>query len=160
MVTVGIIFVLIVIIAVLANGIEDYNSKNTIKFDKSFGELQLPIITFLNNDKEFNFLVDTGANMSIINSYYLQEFKYISLETTGTIFGMEGNVTNTNFVSVVLQKGKDSFLNCYQAVDISNSFGRIEDSYSVKIHGVIGNDFLVKYGCLIDYKNNRVKYEN
>ena len=111
MVTVGIIFVLIVIIAVLANGIEDYNSKNTIKFDESFGELQLPIITFLNNDKEFNFLVDTGANMSIINSYYLQEFKYTSLETTGTIFGMEGNITNTNFVSIVLQKSKDSFLN-------------------------------------------------
>lgn len=158
MIVVGVIIVLVVLTAVIANGIEDYNS-SIINFNSSDKKkLDLPIITLENNSKKFNFLVDTGANLSLLNLVYMEEFEYEELNAKGTIFGMEGNVQSVTYVRVILHRREDSFLNTFQVVDLSTAFGKVNEEYGIEVHGILGNDFLIKYNCIINYPKSSIRY--
>ena len=45
-----------------------------ISFRESMDLVQLPIVTFMNNGKKLNFLLDTGASYSSINELFTHTF--------------------------------------------------------------------------------------
>ena len=62
-------FTIVVFVALIVNAVEDHkrNGEPHMSFKESMDLVELPIITFYNNGKKLNFLLDTGANNSIIN---------------------------------------------------------------------------------------------
>lgn len=152
-----IVFILIPIVALFINAVEEYNKG--IPFDKSYKEVGIPVITLTNNGKQFNFLVDTGANYCIINESHLTEFEYKELKGEGTIFGMEGNVQKTNFVQASLYYEKDEFVANFQVLDISGALDRINKQYGITVHGVLGSEFLEENRSKINFIEHEVTYE-
>ena len=53
--------------AIVVNGIEDHNRKESMSFREAIDLVGLPIVTFYQGDRKYNFLLDTGANLSVIN---------------------------------------------------------------------------------------------
>lgn len=151
-----IVFILIIVIALIANAVEEHNS--AIPFDSSYEDSGLPVITLTNNGKEFNFLVDTGANLCVLNERHLEEIEHEPLKGTGTMFGMEGNVQQVSYVRVDLTIGKDILKVPFQIINIDNAFGRVEQDYGVTIHGVLGTQFLEKYKGKIDFIERTLSY--
>ena len=80
-----IILVTIIFIAYIVNKIEttkkEINSR--ISFKEALDLTSLPIVTFENNGRKINFLLDTGASKSIINVRELSTCKY---ENAGKFF--------------------------------------------------------------------------
>ena len=73
------IMLAIIILSIIINGVEDY-CKQRKRVDMSFKEamdlVDLPVITFYNNGNKFNFLLDTGATMTVIDSNVLNSLSH------------------------------------------------------------------------------------
>ena len=74
-----IIFVVIVLIVIINDLINYYkkHKKINISFREAIDLVGLPIITFYNEGKKFNFLLDTGATISVIDSNILNDFSFL-----------------------------------------------------------------------------------
>lgn len=111
----------------------------------------LPIVSFTQNNKTFNFLIDSGADNSVLNSTSLNELDYIDLEGNRPVYGIDGNQVQTSFVGVKLIFQNHPFLEAFQVFEVPG-LCNIERDYGIKVTGVLGGRFLKRYGFLIDFK--------
>lgn len=148
------ILAIIVILAVIFNGIEDYSKdKEAMSFREAMDLVDLPIITFYNESTKLNLLLDTGSTMNVINSRILESLNYTKLEGSGTVYGMEGNTISIEYISMTITHGKDSYLSTFQLIDMQKSFDNIKEEYGVQVHGILGNDFFKKYEYVLDFES-------
>jgi hypothetical protein len=118
----------------------------------------LPIITLTNNGIALNFLIDTGSNISHIIPSVLKDIKGNKIQNNNEIAGI-GAITNES--SSIEVKVKDTLSKEYDITlviskGLENSAKYIEQSTGVKIHGLLGTDFLQKYQYVIDFKTLEV----
>lgn len=144
----------IVVVALIINKIEDYN-KQKKRVDMSFREglllTDLPIITFYSGGDKVNFLLDTGASESIIDSTVIKKLHYDSLDKKGTIFGMEGNVQETEYVKLSFDYKGHFYSDEFQVVDMSASFSKVKAETGVTLSGILGSKFFTKYKYVLDF---------
>ena len=50
-----------------------------ISFKDTIDKTGLPIVSFSQNDKHFDFIIDTGAEYSVINSNSLKDLYYVRI---------------------------------------------------------------------------------
>lgn len=151
-----IVFALIPVVALIANAVEEHN--NGIPFDMSYDVSGLPVVTLTNGEKEFNFLVDTGANLCVINNSILDQLECESLEGEGAMYGMEGNLQKVSYVRALLYHGKNEFTVEFQVVNLDAAFGRIEKEHKVTICGVLGTQFLEANRGKVDFIEHKLIY--
>lgn len=143
-----------IIIMVVAQLIRKYSKiyKRAISFRESFDLSGLPVITFNQGKRKFNFLFDTGATNSVINSTVLDKVKYTKLEGYQCeVYGMEGNVQNVEMVTIDFKRDIE-FSDDFQVVDMSAAFDSVKAETGVTISGILGNTFFQKYKYVIDYE--------
>jgi hypothetical protein len=133
----------------------DSNNKFSISFKESMDLTKLPIITFENNGLKFNFLLDTGADFSVINESCLSTINHIKTSETGKVHGFEGNYVDTTYVNIPLEYNDNLFTDFFQVVDLSKAFGNVKAEYGVTLHGILGNSFFQKYKYILDF--NKLK---
>lgn len=152
-----IILVLIVLIAIIINVIEDYN-KNKIKmsFRESMDLIELPVVTFYNKDIKLNFLLDTGANLCVINSRIIDSLNYKKIDEKGSIYGMEGNTIDIEYIYMDFTYNNRYYNSTFQVVDMQEAFNKIKQESGVTIHGILGSKFFEKYKYVLDFKELKV----
>lgn len=128
-------------------------NKGQVSFREAYDLTGLPIVTFKQGKNKINLLVDTGSTKSVILPSLLEVIKYADLKEKGTIFGMEGNVINTNYVNVNFKLHKNEYAETFQVVDMSSAFNAIKQDTGVTIHGILGNSFFENYGYVLDFKD-------
>lgn len=153
------IIVCIGTLGIIINGIEDYRhlkSKrvNNIIHLEPINSLGLPILKVHQGNKEYFFIIDTGANYSTLNPSTASDFQVSSLGTTGSTYGMEGNSVEVQFFKASFMVDSLVCEETFQTVDMSKCFNNSEDSYNVVISGLLGDSFLKNYGLVVDIKNN------
>lgn len=132
-------------------------SSNRSNYDKvSFKEAldlcDLPVITFINNGIKLNFLLDTGANKSVISyDAFKLPIKYDRSYKSGTIFGMDGNVKEVSYISMDISYKNKVFNDTFQVLDMSEAFDRIKKNDGVTLHGVLSHTFFQKYKYVLDF---------
>lgn len=121
----------------------------------------LPVIALSNSKGDvMNFLIDSGSNISHICAEYLEDLnaEIIGTYEEGTVEGL--GAVNTG-VTMCRGTFRDVMGNNYninlsvsdQLTAIANS---IESSTGVRIHGLLGTDFLMEYNYIIDFKSLEV----
>lgn len=149
-----IIFVSIAVAALVANAIEDHNNRHIV--DMSFKEVMedagMPLITFNQGRKKLTFLVDTGSNLSFIDPSILKELKIeeSNSEDINIITG-GGNKSSSKNVKVKFSYNKFNIEEIFVINEMKENFDAAFPNY--KVRGILGSDFLQKYGYIIDYKN-------
>lgn len=150
-----VVFVLLLVgIAALVAHIVDLarNKTNSMSFRESMDLTDLPVVTFRQGKDRFNFLLDTGSSLSVINEKVLDVINHATLDYKGSIYGMEGNEKETSFVNIPLwYKGRE-YEEEFQVVDMSAPFNRVKQDSGVTINGILGNSFFVKYEYVLDFK--------
>lgn len=155
-----IICVLIMIIISLALNLIDLltkKDKGCMSFKESLDLADLPIVTFINNGKKLNFLLDTGASASHINKSILSGLVYTHTNLSMDIIGMEGNPVSTEFCDIEIEYKGKKFGDTFGVSDLEEAFSSVKQSTGVQIHGILGNGFFQKYQYVIDF-NELVAY--
>lgn len=123
-----------------------------ISFKESMDLAELPIITFTNNGKKYNFLFDTGASCSSINAECLVEFEHEETNKLGTLFGVEGNLQDSiRYIKANLNYRNREYSEEFQVIDLSSAFSQVKANYGVSLSGILGNSFFTKYKYVLDF---------
>lgn len=143
-----------VILAKIVNALFDKK-----KYEMSFGEALdltgLPIVTFTQGEHKLNFLLDSGANKSVINSDHLKALKHTPTGEKCAVFGMEGNSVETYFTTIPFTYKNKSYTEEFQVVDLNSAINRVKAESGVNFIGIIGNSFLQKYKYVLDFDENK-----
>ena len=150
-----IMLVAVFVITIIINGIEDYHTRNSLvrlSFTDNMGRLNLPIVSLTNNGQSFNFLIDTGATLSVIDSNALDKLAYTKVETTGNAYGVDGNIVPVEYARIELTYEKTKFVDEFQIMRV-DAFDNIKESDKIEIVGILGSTFLKRCDFTINYKD-------
>lgn len=127
-----------------------YKIRNPISFFELFKKTDLPILAFENNGKIFYFLIDSGSSVSCIRSQCVKDFKYENVLGNGNVYGIDGMKTDTGLITTVLTQGKNNYEEVFCVHDVSG-FDIIENDCGIKLSGIIGTSFMLRYNINIDF---------
>lgn len=151
-----IVFVLLLVgIAAIVAHFVDLSRKKVSCSSMSFRETmdlcELPIVTFINNGKKLNFLLDTGASKSVIHSGALEGLTYRDTNKSGDIYGIDGKRRDASFINMSIgYKGKD-YDEEFQSIDMSIPFSNLKADFGVNLHGILSSTFFQKYKYILDF---------
>lgn len=148
---VNLILIILLIICIALYVIYNKNKIDTISFKESIDLIDLPIITFYIGKNKYNFLLDTGASISIINKNIVKSLQCENNGESSVVFGMEGNPVEVECVDINLYYKDRSYVDTFQVVDLSVAFSNIKNNYGITLHGVVGSRFFQKYKYILDF---------
>lgn len=132
------------------------NNRYAFSIKESLDLTELPIITFKSNNFKLNLLVDTGSNTSFINIKHLKKLKFIPLKGGDVVSGL-GGIQQSTKKCVVPMQYDDIYYNInFCATDLTDSFEIIKKENGVTVHGILGNDFLIKHKYILDYVTQKI----
>ena len=76
--------------------------------------------------------------------------------SNSSTIGINGTLDSNEKVRVLLNSGVFTFSYQYLVTDLSTMIKSIEDNSNLKIHGILGTDFLSKFMCHLDFKKSRL----
>lgn len=125
---------------------------STMSIKESMDLVNLPVVTFENNGNKYNFIVDTGANDSIINES-CENIVVTPQKTKNVVQGIIGDNKKCHTVTIEFSYKNVTFKTMFNVVDLKELFDTIKKDYGVTIHGILGTNFLDKYNYIIDFKD-------
>lgn len=131
--------------------------KRNISIIESMNLTGIPIISFINNDRIVNLILDTGSNTNMIDKDILKELSYKESDVKNSVIGIAGETHEANYVLVPLTHNNKSFDVVCLAQDMSASVVAIKEAYGVTIHGILGTGFFTKYKYILDF-NQMIAY--
>lgn len=123
-----------------------------------------PIIQAEINGKKGFFLIDTGADVSVINTSLLKRFDleeveiYRDSKRVIAFNGVKSQVMKIKGAKMLIGKQLDHYK--FYSLDLDELTQSIEAKTGLKISGIIGADLLLKYNCIIDYNQRHVTMVN
>lgn len=112
------------------------------------------------NGVELSLILDTGASQTAFDTEYIRDqFNELVITSAEQISSGLGTNTMESFECIVNSfKIGNLTLSDYKAalLDLSHVNSAYKKLNIDPIHGVLGNDILLKYEALIDYKNKQV----
>lgn len=116
----------------------------------------LPIIALSNNGNVFNFILDSGSNISHICEEY---YGHINSEPIGTyeegeVAGLGDTIKGVTMCKATFKDvvGHEYSINLSISSHLSGVAKSIEAATGVQVHGLLGTDFLREYNYVLDFK--------
>ena len=133
----------------------------TVSIEEYLSKISLPAIEFDCNGKELLFILDTGSNGSHINRSVLNELG-IETKTIEKKKGVEDYIATGNGVAAPsyekcdlrISLGDYKFNVLLDVDDLDAAFDHIFKSDGVRVHGILGTNFLRANNWTIDFANN------
>lgn len=116
----------------------------------------LPIVTFTIDSVRYNFILDTGANVSTIDSGIIPSIKHEKTGEKDVVYGIDGRPTESEYLNIDLEYNNNKYTELFQAADIAASLDRVKQESGISVAGLIGNSFFQKYKYLIDFNSLKV----
>ena len=132
-------------------------NKTSMPFKESLDLTGLPIVTFMSNGKNLHFLLDTGSNMSFINSSLIDELNAERINSESSTLGAEGVELQTLHYRIPIEYKNNRYNEIFGALDLNTTFNSIEEDTGIKLHGILGSKFFKKYRYIIDF-NELIAY--
>lgn len=127
-------------------------SIDTMDFGTSMGLCDLPVVTFYQGDKKFNFLLDTGSTDNVIDSGVMDTIKSTPVNIQSNLIGMEGNTRVVRMCQITLFFKEHSYTYNYLINDMKSAFDNIKKNTGVQLHGIIGSKFFNRFKYVLDFK--------
>jgi len=139
-----------------------------IKFSKSFSKNKTPktialihhnnlhFITVKVNGVDANFLVDTGAIVSIMDINQAKKYKFDYNVSQQSFVGIGGQTPSYNIFNYKINHDSINLYLHPVGADLKEIVNSFVDHNSIKIVGIIGSDFFKNNEAIIDYKNKQL----
>lgn len=132
------------------------NKKNqvTIPFKESMDLVNLPIVTFVNNNVKLHFLLDTGSDDSFINCSVVNKLKIDNREhIDGSITTGGGVINSAEVITMDIYYKEHKFKNKFLVHNFDDAFKSAFGNSGIVIHGIIGSIFFQRYKYVLDFNN-------
>lgn len=131
--------------------------KRNISFVETLNLTGFPVISFKNNGKIINMILDTGSNSSIIDSTICKELEHTPINAESNVFGLSGTSIEGGCSELpITYKNRVYTVTCI-TMDMSATFKKMKEHFGITIHGILGTDFFRKYQYILDF-NEMVAY--
>lgn len=146
--------IMVLVVAFIANTIDDMRKRNNskISFKEAMDLVELPVVTFYNGDKKLNFLLDTGSNVSYINSSIIHLLDHEKTDKEMNTIGIEGNKVSNQFCKMSVTYKNQVFEEEFSIADLDEAFSVVKQESGVQIHGILGSKFFERYKYVLDFK--------
>ena len=155
MVIISLVFVSILIL-IICYVIKIRRRKDIMSLKESLDLTGIPIVTFTQENVKYNFLLDTGSDISYINSKIVDTFaiKYEATDYKLAGFISAGGLSSSDIklINIPFEYKRTSFKESFAVLDLTESFAQIKEENGVTLHGILGNTFFTKYGYILDFK--------
>ena len=153
MIIVLVVLLAVVTIGLIVNGVEDSNKYTKISFKESLDLTDLPVITFIYGPEKLHFLLDSGANKSVLDERVFNTLNIPLKENAASIpmYGIEGTPTETKICSMTISYKEQDFTSDFCVIDLSAAFDNVKNESGITIHGILGNSFFTKYKYVLDF---------
>jgi len=135
--------------------------QDTVKIIRLKGH---PIVAGSLNGKKAFFLVDSGANITILNINDVNRYQIRYSESISKVKIISGLTANQTEILVAtntsLYLGNRKMEACFKLLDLSNLRDSIGVSDGIWINGIIGSDLMKKYKFTIDYGNQEIRFDH
>ena len=122
---------------------------------QDFDKADIPYIAMEVQGIMLNFIVDTGCGVSLISKSVLDSISYEDSVRQVQLEALTPDSLHSGMVTIPItingEQLEEDFV-LYDKDDIAN----FQAHYGIIIHGILGNVFLDKTGCKIDYKKHTV----
>lgn len=128
--------------------------RTRISFEQSLKKSELIIIPLYNNGKKLNFVVDSGSTCNIINASVVDELNILQEDIDASkieSISIAGDASANNVVSMMLEAKAENFFETFFVMDMDAAFRWSSSEYGEQVHGILGCDFLTRYGKVIDF---------
>ena len=148
------VVILVLVIVFIINTIDDIRKRNNskISFKEAMDLVELPVVTFYNGDTKLNFLLDTGSNVSYINSSIIPLLVHEKTDKEMNTIGIEGNKVSNQFCKMSVTYKNQVFEEEFSIADLDEEFGIVKQESGVQIHGILGSKFFERYKYVLDFK--------
>ena len=151
--------VILTIVAVLVIGYtinlcEDRIKRNNRKmsFREAMDLAEMPVVTFYQGDKKFNFLLDTGSNYSHISKEAAKEIQGETIEAQAKVSGIGEGTTSGVCRTTLSYKGVNYDIDLSITDHLTDAFAAIKTETGVQVRGLIGNQFFQKHKYVLDFE--------
>lgn len=151
------ICVLLPAVAVVALIVRHFENKllrerSKISIQSSMDLVQLPIITFYNENTKLNFVLDSGSTQSHISQESSKLLKGNFIDTEYS-FNTASGSNNASIMVETILKYKEEEFNVELIINdgLDEAFQNIKEENGVQVHGILGSDFLKKYKYIMDF---------
>lgn len=155
MVIISLVFVSILIL-IICYVIKIRRRKDIMSLKESLDLTGIPIVTFTQENVKYNFLLDTGSDISYINSKIIDNsaIKYEATDYKLAGFISAGGLSSSDIkiIDIPFEYKRTSFKESFAVLDLTESFAQIKEENGVTLHGILGNTFFTKYGYILDFK--------
>ena len=127
-------------------------------FKKSIRNTTLIIMPFKINNKIYNFIIDTGASMSMINECIIEELNAELLEKGKPAYGIDGEIKESKATRLNLEYEGKSYNCLFNVQNVTPFVKNVKDETGVEVAGLIGNNFLMQHECCIDFMNQKIMF--
>lgn len=124
-----------------------------IPFKESMDLINLPVVTFINNNIKLHFLLDTGSDDSFITSSITEMLDIKSTDSRITnIQTGSGIISSLGMITLDISYLDSLYENTFIVSDLEDPFSNITNYKGIQIHGILGSLFFRKYGYKLDFK--------
>ena len=149
------VLLLVIVAAYVANKVNKIWDKQNRKmsFRESMDLAEMPVVTFYQGENKFNFLLDTGSNLSHISIEAANKLTGQRKDATAKVTGI-GEATTSGVCRTSLSyKGAEYEIDLCITDHLTKTFAEIKKESGVQVHGIIGNQFFQKHKYILDFKN-------
>ena len=125
---------------------------DAMSFKQGLDLTGLPVITLYQGDNPLNFILDTGSDVSVIDSNALSQIEHeILKDVKGSIYGIDGNKIDVNVCTITLNYKDNFYKHNYLVKDLSAPFQHVKHDHGVTLHGMLGSRFFNEFRYVLDF---------
>lgn len=126
-----------------------------LKFRNNFANHRLPIISLTFDGFKYNFLIDTGADVNLLNESSFKAINSngeISTVVNNNISTAGGNV-ETTMTTLNFKYGNNKFREDFVVINVDEAFNNVLMDNGIRLDGVLGIKFFDKHKWSLDFDN-------
>lgn len=134
-----------------------FNMKQNFSFPISYGlsKTGLPLIPVIVGDYALCFIIDSGATLSLLDSSVADRLGDLANKNNknSIILGIDGKHRELEHSTTLsFQIDEYTFTHTFDCESLFEALIKIEIESDIQVHGILGNDFLLKNKWIIDFE--------